>query len=317
MQLEEKIMNLYENETSKNSVQKKVISILKSVIVDKEDNLGVIIYKAHTSPNMFNKLVNDKDLFLKYITKKEYNDFLKLLLPIINKEKTDKYNLAKNIITDILESRLKLEDIATKNYVCLNVLNKIITDEKYITQNFGKDVFDKINTRIIEVRNLKKYGPRDKCFIEEAHDLKIVKSEFDYLDDYNFKRLRVVSTYIMYEADIEYVSELLEMPISTIYSYINDIKIKDLIKEEYYNLLQEYIKYEKILISANIKEKRELISLVITNLKNNVNNLYIPKGIIKRVIEDNLFNLICSSSNLELIKEKLDFKDEVKKSKNK
>ena len=312
--LEEKIKNLYQNLYFQKVRAKKIITMLKVIVIDGMTDIYDIAKKANTTEETAKNYINNKELILEFLTEQEYIELVPFIDRINNKVKrekeTEKHNIVKGIITDILETRFKLEDVRIRNNITSMTYEKLMKDEAYLIDNFGDDIINKLKFRIEETKIIRMSAPRDKKIIEEAWDLKVVKDKIHYLDSYEYKLLKVVSNYLMNDSDINLTSQNLDMPEQMVYNYLVDPKVKDLIKEEYYNKLQTYINYETILREKDLNTKRDLIKQALLalqqsnyNIKETCENSGIQYGLLKRILLEDLMFILLSHDEVEKVRE--------------
>ena len=323
--LEQKIKNLYQNLYFKKVTTQKLVTMLKIIVIDKETDIDKIAKKSNIAIPTVKKYINSKELLLELLTEEEYNEFIPYRDIINNKKKQqeelEKYEMCKNIINDILETRFRFEEICRRNFITPSTFKNILEEEKYLIENFGKDIINQLKFRISETGIIRESTPRNKKIIEEAWDLKIVKDKIHCLDSYKFRILQVVSNYLMSGADITFVSQKFEMPEQMVYNYLTDPKAKEILKEEYYNELSKCIYKEETLKNHDLNAKRDLISFAVMTLKKSDYDLKetssvceIPSNLLERILKDDLLFIMYSRDEVEKIRNL--FVDQEKKEKN-
>ncbi|MBQ9072144.1 MAG: hypothetical protein IJY25_03195 [Bacilli bacterium] len=311
--LEQKIKSLYQSLYFKRVTIQKLVTMLKTIVIDKETDIDKISKKSNISVPTIKKYINSKELLLELLTEDEYNEFIPYRDCINNKKKqqeeSEKYEMCKNVINDILETRFKFEEICRRNYITESKFKNLIKEEKYLIENFGKDIINQLKFRISETGIIRESTPRDKKIIEEAWDLKVVKDKIHCLDSYEFRVLQVVSNYLMSGANITFVSQKFEMPEQMVYNYITDPKVKKLIKEDYYNELSKCIYKEDVLRSHDLNAKRDLIRFAVMTLKKSDYNLEetseicdIPSNLLERILTDDLLFIMYTRDEVEQIR---------------
>lgn len=313
MNLENKIRSLYQNIYFQKIRVKKLITMLKVIVLDKEYDIQNIAKKSNLSVETVKKYLDSKELILEFLNEIEYIEFLRYINLVKNNTKVqrenEKYELCSNLIKDILETRLKIEQICINNNITKNNFDKLMSEEDYLKENFGEDIIPKIKFRIEETSIIRRSVPRDKKIIEEAWDIKVAKEKIHCLDSYKFKVLKVVSKYFENDTNIELVAQQLQMPVEMVYNYLSDIKTKDIIKENYYNDLQRYLELENILMENDLNAKRDLIIQVVNVLKQvefeaseAALQLNYPISLINKIINQDLMYIIYDKKEIELIR---------------
>ena len=327
MELEKKVRLLCKDKYLKTSTEQRVIDILKAIVIDKQISLKNIEISTNIFRLSIKKYLNNKEIFLKVLTPEEYDQFVSyfetLKIEEAKKEENDKYSLCQNIILDILESRFNLLDISTKNYADVKVIHKLLSDNSYLEENFGKDTIDKVKFRIEETASIRSHVPKNKIVIEEPWDLKVVKDKIYYLDRYEYKVLRVMSNYLMSSANIDFVSQQLGIPVRMVYNYINDSKVIDLLKEEYCVKLKKYIKIEEILRTGSMLLKKELIINIVSILREYnylidevIEKIDIPYYLLERILDYKLLVLFLSDDEISQIMSMFKLKETNEKNNN-
>ena len=152
MNLEEKVEKLYSNQYFEKIRTKKFITMLKVIVLDKEKNLDKIASKSGLSKVTVKKYLKGDELFSRFLTNYEYEEFLLYVKDIKDYEKSkleeEKYFLAKNLINDILTTRYSIDEIYTRNYTTPYFADIILKDNKYLEENFGADIVNEIKFRI-------------------------------------------------------------------------------------------------------------------------------------------------------------------------
>lgn len=328
MELENKVSLLYKNLYFKSVRVERLITILKVIVLDKEVDLRTIAKKANSSVETVKNYINNKKLLLDILNQTEYTQFISYQDKINNKaireKEQEKYSIIKTLIHDILHTRYKLEEICIRNNITQTIYSRLISDEQYLIDNFGKDIVNKIKFRISETSIIRNSTPRDKYIIEEEQDLKILNDKIHFLGKYEYRILKVVSNYLNSEANISEVAEKLEMPEQMVYNYLTDPKAKDILKKDCFEKLQSYIKIEDSLRNQDLNARRDLIKEVIEELKKcnydmieTVNNLQITHILLNKILNESLVNVIYSKEEISRIKDLISSDNEEKQERGK
>lgn len=297
MELEKRVKELYYYQYFEKVKIKKIITMFKVIVIDKERDLSIIAEKSGMTLKTLKKYLNDKDLLLEFLTNYQYEEFLLILKDIEEKEVTreqdKKYDLVKNIINEILTTRYAHSDIARHNYINVENFNKILNDTEYIKENFGEETLTKVKFRLNETNIIRISTPRDKHVVEDANLLRVLNPKIKYVDDVQLKIIKVTSEYLLSGANLELVKEKMEMPIQSIFNYVSDSRVKELLKPEHYNTLTRYLNLEKIMIENDFNVKRDLILDLYEILKQNNYDFQmtciqkkLPYNLLKRILSN-------------------------------
>ena len=273
MKLEEKILNLYKNEY-KTSKQQRIIDILKVILVDKETNPDKIVDQTATTLITIKKYVYDKELMSQYLTEDEYEIFKQKVDYILNsKEKKEKKTveikmlteeeIVKNIIDDIFNTRHKIEEIYKKNYTRTQRIENLIFKTNYLDENFGLGMKEKVKKRLAETGLIRLRKPRNYILIEDRWDVFVANPDTYYLNEIDFKKLKLASSYLCSGANIDYVINKYNINITTVVSVLSDLKLQEILKPNCYENLKRYVSIEKVLINSDLSVKKTLLFNII------------------------------------------------------
>lgn len=312
MDLEKKILELYRNQYFQKVKVKKVITMLKLIIVDKEKDLEKVLSKANITKLTLDKYILDKELMSQFLTEREYLKFLGYYYEL-NKEYKNKYINKKreiiiNVIDEILNSRYNLIEISQKNYITDDVLQYILSEEEFLKQKFGYNIIEIISNRIQETSNIRKAVPNDKYLVEDKESMRILKEGIYYLDPIEYKVIKVISSYLSSNGNIDFLKQNLEIDYSNVIYYLQDKRLNYLLKEDVYQKIKNIYTIEKVLFENDYASKEEVIRQVINDLKKNkfdlnqtIVNLGLPYYLVKRILEQRITYNMCDDDTINKI----------------
>lgn len=301
MDLEIKIKELSKKEY-KLEKDKRIIDILKAVIVDKIIDADKLVFVTSTTEETLKKYIDDEQNFKDFLTHKEFVIFKNKLKTILNKTKTEEeekdiYLLGK-VFDEILYTRHKLEDICKNNGYSLSRFKTIINLGDYIDRNFGKNMQKRIKNKITQNGIARDSVPRKMVLLEDKEDILVVKPEIFHLSAIDYKKVSFVSSYLLSNANIEFVAKKHGVNVITALNVLDDTKLASIIKESCYEKLFRYVTLEKVLLGNNITEKKRLLSDVIKILYSNnfdvnivVEELKITYNLLEKMLKEISKNL--------------------------
>lgn len=299
MNLKEKIMDIYKKYDNKYTkpLIRKAIRLLKIVLVDEETNLDKISKFVPIGIGTIKKYAEQNEIIEILLTKEEYAIFKKRVNYILklDSKKVQNESLAvlKNIIDDIYNTRYKLDDICAKNYLSYSRFNKLLIDENYLDDRFGKGTREKIKNKLKETSIIRTKGSRNEHIIEDRIQLLIVKPQITHLNTYDFKKLSLAASYIENEANVQEIVNKHNIDFISVIAALSDPKLSQILKEEYYLKLNRYISIEKLLLGNRIVEKQKFIYEIIGFLGNNgfdknvaIEYFNLPKNLFNRILNE-------------------------------
>lgn len=301
----------------------KILTILKLVLVDNVMDLDIILEKTPITKNTLKKYLDENE-FQKYLLPHEYDEFLNKFALILkrdeNKKEIEDIKTIGNIINDINKTRLRIDEICTKNFITHTTFERLFTKE-FVDKHFGEGVFEKTKQKIQENASLCKIKESEKNLIEEELEVEIVNDNLLYLGDLEYKKLNLAATYFMCEGDIQAVCDKFNIEKeSTVINLLCLPIYKDILNEEYYQKLTYYMNIEQTMLSANLRVKEKYITDLLTCLQKNsfdidvtVKETGVPKGLLIRILKDSLKYFFVSDNIKATIKSLLAGDNEDKK----
>ena len=265
MSLEEKILNLYKNENN-TAKQQRIIDILKVILVDKETNPDKIVDLTSTTIKTIQKYISEKELIIQFLTEEEYNIFKDTFENIINQKviiEVEEETLIKNLIDDIFNTRHKYEEICRKNFMNPNKIKEILYKTNYLDDNFGIGTKERVRIKLAETGLIREKKPRNSILIEDRWDIFVTNPDIHYLNELDFKKMKLASSYLCSGADIAYVVKKYEIGVSSVLTFLSDLKLQTILKPTCYENLKRYISIENVLINNELSSKKTLLFNII------------------------------------------------------
>lgn len=271
MELENKIMKLY-NQKFERVKQRKIVKLLKLVLVDKETDLDKILIQIPLTYESVKKYSKEKENLLCYLTEQEYNVFNQKMVEIYEKYENRVMNEHlsdyRRIIDDIYNTRHKLEEIYSKNFVPRAKFDEILRD-KELDNYFGEGITEKLKIQIQKNRLIREKKPRDMFLIEHREDIYFAKEDLFFLNQFDYKRLKFASSYLASGANLDYLIKKYDTSILNIITVLSDLKLEKVLKKEHYENLKHYLNIEKLLVDNRVNEKKEFLFNVVQFLQQN------------------------------------------------
>lgn len=266
MNLEEKVLNLYKKEY-KTTKQQRVVDILKIILVDKETDPDKIVNLTATTLVTIGKYAYDKELITQFLTEEEYEIFKQKIDVVLNSKeknkKAEEEKIIRNIIDDIFNTRYKIEDIYRKNFVTRNKIETLFFKTDYLDNTYGLGMKDKVKIKITENGLLREKKPRNSIFIEDRWDVFVANPDVYYLNELDFRKLKLASSYLCSGADMNYVTKKHEISAPAVISILCDLKLQSILNPVCYENLKRYISIENVLINNELSAKKTLLFNVV------------------------------------------------------
>ena len=202
-------------------------------------------------------------------------------------------NAIKNIIDDIFNTRYKIEEIYEKNYMSKNKVEELFFKTDYLDKNFGLGTKEKVKNKIMENGVIREKRTKNSIIIEDRWDIFVTKPDVYFLNELDFRKLKFASSYLCSGADMDYVIRKHETNFAAVISILSDLKLKEILKPDYYENLKRYIGIEKILINNELSAKKTLlfnIAHVLNeseyNLDYALNYFNLPLNLFKKLLKE-------------------------------
>lgn len=323
MNLENKILELYKKEY-RTVKEQRIMDMLKVILVDKVNDIDTVVELTATTISTMQKYILEKAIILKFLTEPEFEIFKTRFENLVNMKLENKNKLKQQkkearikpkiteeelenirkeeiaritgIINDIFNTRHKYEQICADNYYSKTKFDKIINQSDYIDEIFGPGTQKKVKDKIAENALIRLNIARDKILIESKEAVLVANENIYGLSNIDFRKLSYASCYLYNGADLQYVVNKYECSVGSVIRDLTDPKLKEILKPEYYEKLEKYVKIEKVLLGNNLVLKRELLNEVINILNSNSYDIDMALSYFKLPIA--LFNKLL----LEIIK---------------
>ena len=265
MSLELKILNLLNKKEYGTQKQQRILDILKVVLVDKETDIDKIVNLTSTTPQTIEKYAYDKELMSQFLTEAEYIIFIEKVDDIfyLKKHDIEEDKKIKNVVDDIFNTRHKLSEICRKNCISINKIENLIYKTNYLDDNFGLGTNERIKAKLSENGLIRQKKLKNLILIEDRWDVFVSNPEIYYLNELDFKKLKIASSYLCSGADINYVTEKHEISVTSVIASLSDLKLQTILKPNYYENLKRYINIEKVLINNELSVKKTLLFNII------------------------------------------------------
>lgn len=326
--LKDKVILLNQNREQKRIIDQDIALLLKLIVIDGETDIKKIRSKMVINQKQIEKHLNNKEFLLNYLDEQEYNEYLEYYNKLTNfsyekkmkikqkinieenrkQKQIEKENLIKNLISDIINTRLSKETVLIRNCISDTTYDKIISNDELLDSMFGQGFSQILRNRIKQNSIVRLSVPRNMYLIEEREELNITRDDVTYLDEYNNKRLKIICSYFKNNCDIDLVAiEKNLFPVSIVNSIL-DKKNKGYLKPEFYALIQKLGTLEKINVTGELPERKKIVNTIVTSLENNnydidtvSKELEIPIPILKKFLKQPFITTTYSQDQINKI----------------
>lgn len=314
--LKEAIKHLDETHSKKSYRDQDVILLLKLIVLDGETDLKKITDKTLLNQSQVERYLRKKEVISNYLTEEEYDEYLEYynnLTNFINDQRNlkntknlqaqedadqNKKLFIHKIVTDIMESRLSLDQIAEKNYTISTSVNKIIDNISLIDSMYGEGYSNVLKEKLISNGYIRQSVPRNMFLIDERNDLSIINPSFIYLNEFDFRRLKIISHFIFNNYDIDLTAKENQLTPASIINTLLNVKNQVFLKQEVFEYIQKVGNIEKLLLEGDLTTKRALVDNILNTLKRNEyninltsNELGMPENVLKRCLKLDILNV--------------------------
>lgn len=321
--LKEKVMLLTQTKKFKRYRDEDIAKLLKLIVLDGETDLKKLTSNLVIPQKLVEKYLSSKEIMMEYLTEEEYNEFLfyynkltnfieKVKVQEANKSKKDEAELLKSLIADIMETRLSKQEILVRNKISNTPADRLINNEELLDKIYGPGFMQILKNRIKQRSIERESVPRNMYIVEEREDLKVVKDNIIYLNEFDFKRMKIISSYVNNDFDIDLVSKEKELSHIAIIKVLLLEKNKEILKPYVYEVVQKMAKLDKLLLTGMSVEKQEIVYSVIMCLEQNnydINlvsqELQLPIAIIKTCLKQSFITIFYSSEQVRKINDLL------------
>ena len=252
---------------------KKVERLIKVVLKDGETDLDVIEKKANIKIATIKKHIDDPSELKIYLKEQELNIFLEKVNQMFYERNNKLYNeelkIVGKIIHDIFNTRHKTGTICSNNFMSKQKFEEQFNTKEYMDKHFPEGTYEKVNSKIAENKSIRLRKPRDYFIIEDEVCVKMAKDSIYYLNQFDNRKLNFVAYYLGTGANLESLIKYFETNIIEALSTLANRKLEEILKPEYYTLLQECLLVENTLIGNNLVNKKQMVTEVVQFLQKN------------------------------------------------
>lgn len=217
------------------------------------------------------------------------------------KNNTKDIELIDSLRDYILNSRLSVPEICDKLYITRIVFDRLMSN---IESTYGVQERDILKEKI-KLNSFERVSiPKNMYSIKEKQHVALVKSDIRYLDYYDYRRLCIVSDYLFSDCDVENTMTKYDIAINFLLQTIGTEKNANILKPQFYALLQKYYNVEKSLYGEDLMDKKNIITEMYNKAKENSfdinklsNNLRIPVCMLKRILDINFIAIFLSKED--------------------
>ena len=319
--LKEKVILLDQSKDFKRYKDQDIIKLLKLIVLDGETDLKKITTNMFIPQRLIEKYLGNENIMREYLTESEYEEFLIYYNKLTNfliklkdqdtrKPKEDETELAKKLIADIMGTRLSKAEILKRNAIGDTVYYRIVNDEARLEKIYGPG-FSEILKRKIKLRSIERESvPRNMYIVEEREDIIIVKEGITYLNECDFKRMKIASYYVNSGFDIDEVAKKTDLSTMIIINNLLSEKNKEILEFNIYGLIKNFASVENLLLTGSILDRKKLVSSVMDSLeKNNYDinlvsqELKMPVPLIKNCLKQTFITIYYSAEQVKKINE--------------
>lgn len=336
--LKEKVLHLDAYHSKKTYKDQDVILLLKLIVVDGKTDVKEIASKTYLTQLQVEKYLKSKDVLCKYLTEEEYNEYLNYYNNLTNfmsdqrdlkntkdlqaqrlTEENKKLYIHK-IVTDIMESRLSLDQIAEKNYTIPTNLNRILDNISLIDSMYGEGYSKLLKEKLTSNGYIRQSVPKNMKLIEERNDLMIVNPSFIYLNEFDFRRLKTISHFIFNcNYDLDLTAEQLELSVVSVHNVLSNPKNEAILKKEVYELIKKISENQKLVFEGSMHKKQEFWNSIVELLEKYDYNFFevqrelqLPINVLKRNLKAAPITLLYSDEQINKINQFLNDNNEKK-----
>ena len=330
MDLKQKIRKLNENKYFKTPKMERLLSILMFVAVYEETNIETISGYIDLTPELIKKYLSDKDLIMTILDEEEYKELIKIIKNmdlVSEKEKyIEKIKITSKLINDIMSTRYRVDEIARRNFLSSSTFRKIIEDKEFLAKNFGENTYELLIKRIDETSRLRdsQKHSANKILIQDKKNLAILRDDVHYLNEYEYRVIDLISTYLFSDCNVDEIVKTRGISYQNILNALNDNRLKQLLKDEYYKEIVHLRELEKNFNQTGIQNKRELLVSCVEalvsnnyNARHTANQIKIPYYLLKRIIEQDFISMLYDRETVQKINNAFNTNKEIEKGKTK
>jgi len=286
---------------------KKLIKLIKLVLLENETNLGKITKSVPITSETIKKYAESRTNFSRYLNESESEIFAAKLNTILGLEKKQReefeFKAVASIIDEILNSRRLYKDICRDNFLPSKAFEKFFNNKEYMEKHFPAGTFEIVKAKIDKNREIRMKKPRDFFVVEDRVCVKIAKDDIYCLNQFDNRRLNFAAYYLGTGANLELTVKHFETNLKEALITLADPKLKDILKPEYYEQLQQCLNIDNLMLGNNLIQKKQMALEVVEFLNQNNYDIDLATKYFK--IPHPLFNkILCEVIRLPYIDEK-------------
>lgn len=271
--------------------------LIEAVMVNKETDLEEIETKHCIKRDLVRKYVKYPNELKQALSQTDIEIFVSRLKKMLEEIEFKEYQKDKKyvgqIIKDILDTRHLYADICAKHLFTVIKFEKYLYDTEYMKKEFPKITAEMIKGKVKENEAIRMRKPYNMFLIEDKFCIMIAKKDVYYLNQFDMKKLNVVSYYLGTGANLEATREYFKIEIPEILAILSAPKLDEILNEPYYIILKHCLNIENILNKNDLNAKKRFTMeitkfLEINNFDIQLTMEYynIPEPLFNRIIEE-------------------------------
>jgi len=317
--LKEKVIQMNSKKEFKKYRDEDIALLLKLIVLDGVTDLEEIEAKVVPVKSTIERYLGSKEIMMNYLTEEEYNEYLIYYNNLNKKKKEQKQENKKeenkkeeknkekentkrvilsNLVSDIMGSRLSKDQLMINNYITSDKYRQLIFDKELVEEMYGEGFYDLLHKKIKENGLIRESVPKNMILVEEKNDIKILKEDLTFLNELDFKRLRIISRYLSSECDINLVAKEFNISINSVVNVLNHPKNVEILKPQINIFVKDIGRFERILLEGEIKERKEIVDNIMTKLESNnydinktTQELFLPLDLVKRYLSEGFVSI--------------------------
>lgn len=228
--------------------------------------------------------------------------------------------LMSNILFLMIHSLYNYNEICEQLHIYNDKFKSMIDNAAYIKEHFGIQMLEKLeNSREIR-RNLvsdRSSGPSTNEIVKDPKYRQLIKPNVIKVSKYEHELIKRVSVFLENDGNSTKAAINSEYKLNELLTSLNDEKLKNLLLENVYNKLHEFLEIDSILTQNRISECKNLIKTVILatyeekgNLKRIEEKTGYSEIVIRRILEHPYFHIICNNLDINISLDMLHYEEE-------
>lgn len=271
--------------------------LIEAVMVDGKTNLETIEKEYYIKRDLAKKYVRNPNELEKSMSKDDIVIFVNRLKKMLEEIELKEYEKDKKyvgqIINDIFDTRHLYEDICAKHLFSVEKFEKYLYNEEYMKKEFPKITAEIVKAKIKENEKIRIRKPYNMCLIEDKFCVMIAKKDVYYLNQFDMKKLNVVSYYLGTGANLVATCEYFKMQPLEVFTNLSSPKLAQILNEQYYIILKHCLNIENILNKNDLNAKKTFTIELTKFLEENnfdmrlaMEYYKIPEPLFNRILEE-------------------------------